>query len=60
MTKKIEEIIKDIYELLKEMDKLEIKIIDNTIENEKKINNYKNNLDDIINEYHNLCKKIYK
>lgn len=56
----INEIKKEIEVLLDEVDEKEKKIIEKVEKNSQDILIYKQCLETIIEEYHNICKKIYK
>ena len=51
--------ILEIKELLKNIDYLEIKLNKLYLENNNRIINYKNNLNNLNELHHILCKKIY-
>jgi hypothetical protein len=62
MSKNFEQIIKiknEIKILLNEIDEKEKKLIDKVNKNSNDILVYKTYLEDIIEEYHLICKKIY-
>lgn len=56
----ISEIKNEIKFLLNDIEKKEILLIEDLKKNKESINFYKNCLEEIIEEYHLLCKKIYK
>ncbi len=56
----IKKIEKEIKEFIKNIDELEIDIIQNNEKNEKILNLYKIMLENIILEHHEACKKILK
>jgi hypothetical protein len=49
----------EIKSLLQKIDYMEIKLNEINKENKKKITIYKDNLEQINELYHNLCKKMY-
>jgi hypothetical protein len=49
----------DIKDLLKSIDDLEIEIIQQNIHNNNKIELYKSLMENVIIEYHDVCKKIF-
>jgi hypothetical protein len=49
----------DLKKMLKEIDDLEINIIKENKSCENKIDNYKEILEQLIFEHHNLCKKLF-
>ncbi len=53
------ETILEVKELLKNIDYLEINLSDNFFKNNQQILTLKNNLNDINELYHILCKKIF-
>ncbi len=58
--KEIIEIDEDIIELTKLIDKKCLDIIDLNENNNKKINQYKFYMENIILEYHKICKELLK
>ena len=53
------DILLEIKSLLQKIDYMEIKLNELNKENKKKITIYKDNLEQINELYHNLCKKMY-
>jgi hypothetical protein len=53
------DVILELKELLKNIDYLEINLSDNFLKNNQQILTLKNNLNDINEIYHILCKKIF-
>ena len=49
----------DISELLNNIDVIDIEILNKSISHDKILENYKNMMKNIIDEYHIVCSKIY-
>lgn len=57
--KEILSIVSELKDLMFDLDNIEVEIIETKLDDEKKIKIYKTMLENLLLEYHNVCKNLY-